>query len=66
MKKNPIQLKEELVGIIKCNNPKCISNQTTEPITSKFIVINDKTPVEFRCNYCDRIIKSDEIEAQFE
>lgn len=66
VEKNPIQLKEELVGIIKCNNPKCISNQTTEPITSKFIVINDKTPVEFRCNYCDRIIKSDEIEAQFE
>ncbi len=65
IKKDKVQLKEELLGIIKCTNSKCISNKTTEPIKSKFEVIN-KSPAELRCKYCDRIIKSEDIEAQFE
>ena len=65
IEKKEVQLKDELTGIIKCTNPKCISNKTTEPIQSKFVVVN-KQPAELRCKYCDRIIKSGDIDSQFE
>ena len=51
--KNRIELPEVLEGIIKCPNPKCVSN-AGEPIKSKFIV-EEKEPVKLRCYYCERL-----------
>ena len=65
VQKEKVQLNKELTGIIKCTNPKCISNEQFEPIQSKFTVIN-KSPAELRCKYCERIIKSKDIDLQFQ
>lgn len=54
VKKNRIEIPDELEGILKCPNPKCITN-TGEPMTTKFRV-EEKEPVRLRCNYCERII----------
>ena len=41
----------ELHGIIKCNNPKCITNN--EPMDTFFTVI-DKEKGIVKCHYCDK------------
>ena len=52
-----------LNGIVKCTNPKCISN-TDEPIESKFYLV-ESDPITLRCHYCERLVQADEISKQF-
>jgi len=54
VKKSRIELPDLIEGILKCPNPKCISN-ADEPVKSKFKV-EEREPVKLRCNYCERII----------
>jgi aspartate carbamoyltransferase regulatory subunit len=53
IEKHRVDLPERIDGLVKCNNPNCISN-THEPVISKFMV--NKKPVELRCVYCDHVI----------
>jgi aspartate carbamoyltransferase regulatory subunit len=53
IEKYRVDLPERIDGVVKCNNPNCISN-TREPVISKFMV--NKKPVELRCVYCDHVI----------
>ncbi|ADP77953.1 aspartate carbamoyltransferase, regulatory subunit [Methanothermus fervidus DSM 2088] len=63
VKKEKVQLRDEIEGLIKCPNPNCISN-ADEPIKTKFYVV-DKEPVTLRCYYCERLIKEEEIKFLF-
>lgn len=65
IKKEKIILPEVITSIIKCTNDKCITNYENEPITSKFKVIESQPPV-LRCHYCEKLIKNEDIEKQFE
>jgi aspartate carbamoyltransferase regulatory subunit len=65
IKKDKIILPDTITGIIKCTNSKCITNYANEPITPKFNVITDYPPV-VRCHYCGKLIKTEDIEKQFE
>lgn len=65
VKKDKIILSDNITGIIKCTNPKCITNYENEPITPKFHVINKYPPV-VRCHYCEKLIKTEDIDRQFE
>ena len=56
--KKYIKLPDELVGIVKCNNPKCISNN--EPMPTFFSVI-DKELGTIKCRYCERKINKEDI-----
>ena len=49
----------ELRGIVKCNNPKCITNN--EPMDTIFNVI-DKEHGILKCHYCDKEQKMDKVE----
>lgn len=42
---------DELRGIVKCNNPKCITNN--EPMATVFNVV-DKEKGTLKCHYCDK------------
>lgn len=53
VEKYRVDLPERLEGVMKCDNPNCISN-TSEPVISKFTV--NKKPVELRCIYCEHVI----------
>lgn len=44
--------------IIKCNNPKCISNH--EQIITKFHLI-ETSPLKVKCNYCEVIINKENM-----
>ena len=49
-----VDLPDEIVGVVRCQNPSCISN-TSEPIKSRMLV-KAKNPVLLRCVYCEQPI----------
>lgn len=53
--KHPVQLPDTIVGIVKCPNRKCITNN--EPMATRFHVV-DRDDVAIRCHYCGRIVKA--------
>lgn len=65
IKKDKIILPDKITSLIKCTNEKCITNYENEPITPVFNVINKYPPV-VRCHYCEKLIKTEDIDKQFE
>lgn len=55
VEKHRVALPDTIVGIVKCNNPKCITNN--EPMKTRFEVI-DHNDVTIRCHYCGHTVKS--------
>ena len=51
VEKKRVETPNTIEGIIKCNNPKCITNN--EPMNTVFHVI-DKTNGIVKCHYCDK------------
>ena len=50
--KKVVEVPDQIIGIAKCVNPKCITNH--ENIKTKFTVINKET-VDLKCHYCEKI-----------
>jgi Aspartate carbamoyltransferase, regulatory subunit len=48
-------------GLIKCKNPRCITNQQREPIKSRFRVVS-REPLKLVCDYCGTIHDLGDIE----
>ena len=51
VEKKQVRMPDELVGIIKCDNHKCITNN--EPMQTHFYVL-DKEKGILQCRYCNR------------
>lgn len=51
--KRTVELPSTLCGIVRCGNPKCISNN--EPMSTKFEVIGTD-PVVIKCHYCGHTV----------
>ncbi len=51
VEKKTVETPDVLHGIVKCNNPKCITNN--EPMHTIFHVV-DKEHGILRCHYCDK------------
>ena len=58
VEKREVSLPDELVGIVKCGNPKCITNN--EPMPTRFHVV-DKENCILRCHYCEKEQTREEI-----
>lgn len=58
VEKRQVALPDEIVGLVKCNNPKCVTNN--EPMPTRFDVI-DKEAGTIKCHYCERKINKDDI-----
>lgn len=54
-KKHVVQLPKEVVGMVRCENPSCITN-TGEPVQSRFAVAKTDPPL-LRCAYCGREVR---------
>ena len=61
VEKKKVELPDEIIEIVKCNNPKCITNN--EPMKTRFHV-TDKEKVELQCHYCEVKIKKEDIVLQ--
>ena len=59
VEKKTVETPDELKGIVKCNNPKCITNN--EPMHTVFNVV-DKTHGILKCRYCDKEQQIDHVE----
>ncbi len=57
VEKYPVALPEVITGIVRCANPKCITNN--EPMQTKFDVIS-RQPVLIRCRYCNHSEERDQ------
>ncbi len=61
VEKRDVTIPDEIIGIVKCFNPKCVTN--TEAVTTHFWVQN-KQKVALRCQYCEKLTTQEEL--QFE
>lgn len=59
VEKKKVVLPDEIIEIVRCNNPKCITNN--EPMKTRFHVIDNEL-VELQCHYCELKIRKEEIE----
>ena len=59
VEKKQVITPDELHGIVKCNNPKCITNN--EPVSTIFNVV-DKVAGTLKCHYCDKEQQMDKVE----
>lgn len=52
VEKKIVKVPDQVIGIVKCFNPKCITNN--EAVTTSFKVIS-KEPLALKCKYCEKI-----------
>lgn len=58
VEKRVVEIPDEIVGIAKCVNPKCITNN--EAVTTRFEVVS-KSEVILKCHYCEKITNQKNI-----
>lgn len=58
VEKHPITLPDTITGIVRCENPKCITNN--EPMPTKFDVVEREPSTIIRCRYCNHTVKGAE------
>lgn len=59
VEKRSVSLPETIIGIVRCGNPKCITNN--EPMKTRFEVV-DRDNVTIRCHYCGHAVTSDKAQ----
>lgn len=52
MSKKEVEIPAQIVGIVKCFNPNCVTN--SEQLTTRFTVV-DKEEIRLKCHYCEKI-----------
>lgn len=57
--KKVIETPKEIVGIAKCNNPKCITNH--QPIKTRFTTIEENGEISLLCHYCEKVTSAKKI-----
>ena len=72
VEKSKLDKLDKVIGLMKCDNPKCISNH--ENIVTKFIRVKEgsensnennlEEKTKYKCFYCEKIILEDEIQIQ--
>jgi len=53
VEKRPVELPHVIRGIVKCDNPKCVTNN--EPMETVFETVTD-APGFIRCHYCNHMV----------
>lgn len=59
VEKKFVQYPKQIIGVVKCSNPKCITNH--QPVPTKMEVFDMKYK-SLRCVYCERVMQHNEIE----
>ncbi len=57
--KRVVEIPDSILGIVRCFNPKCITN--AEHIVTRFRVIS-KEPVALKCSYCEKITDKEHMQ----
>lgn len=59
IEKKVVQVPDNIIGIAKCVNPKCITN--FEHVTTRFRVVSKKN-VALKCHYCEKITNQENLQ----
>lgn len=59
VKKWRVSVPELAVGILRCPNPRCVTNSGREPVKTEFR-LRERKPLTYECEYCG-ILVSEEI-----
>lgn len=59
VEKKEVEIPETITGIVKCFNPKCITNN--EKIITSFKMVSSD-PISLKCRYCEKITSKDQIQ----
>lgn len=59
VEKQVVEVPDSISGIVKCVNPKCITN--FEKVITKFSIV-DKGMVSLKCHYCEKITDQEHME----
>lgn len=60
VEKKALSLPQSVVGLVRCSNPKCITN--AEPMPTRFWVGREGEDVQLACHYCGRSVMGQECE----
>ena len=58
IEKKVVAVPDNIIGITKCFNPKCITNN--EPVKTKFHVMSKKD-VTLKCHYCEKVMDHEQF-----
>jgi len=58
LEKYNLSLPDTIEGIVKCFNPKCITNH--ESVLQKFTILN-RDKIQLQCHYCQKITKQETL-----
>lgn len=58
VEKRIVEIPSEINGIVKCFNPKCITNN--EKVVTHFKVLSH-SPIALKCRYCEKLTMQDQI-----
>ena len=61
--KKVVELPSSIHGIIKCDNPSCVSN-SREPVEPRFAV-HRQEPIRLRCFFCGHVMEREDVLKQF-
>ncbi len=53
-----LEIPDEIHGLVRCVNPKCITNN--EPMEAHYTVV-DRNPLALKCRYCEREMAASEM-----
>ena len=59
VEKKVIEIPDTFEGIVKCMNPKCVTN--VEEVKTRFTVV-DKADLKLKCHYCEKITAKGHID----
>lgn len=59
IEKKVLRVPDEIIGIVKCANPKCITNH--QPITTRFRTTYEDSNLKLHCHYCEKNTSSDNL-----
>ncbi len=63
VEKRRVELPGMIEGIVRCVNPKCVTNAPREAARPRFRVIS-REPLKLVCEYCTEYLSEDEVIAQ--
>lgn len=58
VEKKSVSVPDEINGIVKCFNPKCVTNH--QPIATRFDVVS-KLPIALKCHYCEKVTTEEQM-----
>lgn len=59
VEKRSVEVPDNIVGIAKCFNPKCITNN--EDMITRFVLVESE-PLALKCQYCEKITDEKHLE----